>query len=231
MIKGWVKTTLIDFPGKIASILFLGGCNLRCPMCHNADLVLRPGTLADIPLDEILAYLQKNKGKITGVVVSGGEPCVNPGLIPLLSKFKEMGFAVKLDTNGFYPEILREILAQHLIDYAAIDIKAPPEKYALLCGLPSLNMDRFNQSLKFLIESKIDHEFRTTLVPNMITEKDVAAIARWLPHQSHYILQQFRPQGCLDPAYNELVPYPADVLRRMQAKAQETLSTVTIRGI
>ena len=231
MIKGWVKTTLIDFPGQIASILFLGGCNLRCPMCHNADLVLRPGTIEDIPLDDILAYLRQNKGKITGVVASGGEPCVNSGLIPLLSKFKEMGFAVKLDTNGFYPDILGEILAQHLIDYAAIDIKAPPEKYALLCGLPSVDMDRFKQSLKLLIESKIDHEFRTTIVPNLINQEDVAAIARWLPHQSHYILQQFRPQGCLDPEFNELIPYPSKTILQMQAQAKEWLNKVSVRGI
>ena len=231
MIKGWVKTTLIDFPGQIASILFLDGCNLRCPMCHNADLVLRPGTIEDIPLDDILAYLRQNKGKITGVVVSGGEPCVNPGLIPLLSKFKEMGFAVKLDTNGFYPDILGEILAQHLIDYAAIDIKSPPEKYALLCGLPSVDMDRFKQSLKLLIESEIDHEFRTTIVPNLINQEDVAAIARWLPHQSHYILQQFRPQGCLDPEFNDLIPYPSKTILQMQAQAKEWLNKVSVRGI
>jgi pyruvate formate lyase activating enzyme len=142
-----------------------------------------------------------------------------------------MGLAVKLDTNGFYPDILGEILAEKLIDYAAIDIKAPPEKYALLCGLPSVDMSRFNRSLDLLIESKIAHEFRTTVVPTLLTEKDVAAISHWLPPQSPYILQQFRPQNCLDPAYNELVPYPADVLRRMQAIAQKTLSKVTVRGI
>jgi pyruvate formate lyase activating enzyme len=136
-----------------------------------------------------------------------------------------------LDTNGFYPDILGEILAQKLIDYAAIDIKAPPEKYALLSGLTSVDMDRFNRSLNLLIESKIDHEFRTTVVPTLLTEGDVAAIANWLPPQSPYILQQFRPQNCLDPAYNELVPYPSDVLRRMQAIAQETLNNVTVRGI
>lgn len=231
MVKGWIKTTLIDFPGQIASILFLGGCNLRCPMCHNADLVLRPAALPDIPLELIFDHLKKNAGKLTGVVVSGGEPCVNARLIPMLRQFRAMGLAIKLDTNGFYPNILGEILAEKLIDYAAIDVKAPPEKYALLCGLPSVDMDRFQQSLDLLIESRIDHEFRTTVVPNLILEKDVAAIAQWLPPQSTYILQQFRPQNCLDPAYNDLIPYPVDVLRRMQARAEESLNAVSIRGI
>ena len=188
------------------------------------------GTLADIPLGDILTYLQKNRGKITGVVVSGGEPCINPGLISLLSKFKEMGFAVKLDTNGFYPQILQKALSGGLVDYVAMDIKAPPEKYALLCGLKTVDVHIIQNSMDFIAASGIDHEFRTTVVPKLILEEDVAAIARWLPRQSPYTLQQFRPQGCLDPAYTELVPYPADVLRRMQVRARERLIKVSVRG-
>lgn len=231
MIKGWVKTTLIDFPGQIASILFLGGCNLRCPMCHNPELVRQPKALPDIPLDDILAHLRKNKGKITGVVVSGGEPCLTPELPSLLSGFKTLDLTVKLDTNGFFPDILEGLLDNGIVDYVAMDIKAPPHKYALLCGLKTVDIHKIQKSLDLITQSGIAHEFRTTVVPTLITEEDVAAIANWLPSQSPYILQQFRPQNCLDPAYNELVPYPSDVLRRMQAIAQETLSNVTVRGI
>jgi pyruvate formate lyase activating enzyme len=204
---------------------------MRCPMCHNPELVLRPGALPDIPIESILAYLDERKGKITGVVISGGEPCLSPGLKSLLRIFNQRGLAVKLDTNGYYPQVLSDVLAQSVVDYIAMDIKAPLTKYARLSGLPKMDLGRIQASIDLIAKSGIDYEFRTTVVPDLITEEDIAAIAQGLPRGSKYILQQFRAQGCLDPGFNNLTPYPAETLLRMQALAEAHLADVTVRGI
>jgi pyruvate formate lyase activating enzyme len=231
MVKGWLRTTLIDFPGQIATVLFLGGCNMRCPMCHNPDLVLGPAALPEIHLESILAYLDDRKGKITGVVISGGEPCLTADLIPLLETFNRKGLAIKLDTNGYYPQVLGDILNQDLVDYVAMDIKAPPAKYARLSGLLNMDLDRIQASIDLIANSGVDYEFRTTVVPALLTEADISIIARWLPQGSKYILQQFRSQGCLDPEFEGLTPYPAETLLRMQTLAAAHLGEVSVRGI
>ena len=231
MVKGWVRTTLIDFPGEIATILFFGGCNMRCPMCHNPALVLQPGTLPDISIESILSYLKGRKGKITGVVLSGGEPCLSPGLLALMEQLHQMGLKIKLDTNGYRPGILEEVLQTGWVQYVAMDIKAPLDKYPLLCGMPSIDTNRIQASIDLIRQYGGLYEFRTTVVPNLLAVEDIADIAIWLSGAKKYILQQFRPQGCLDPDYNHLIPYPTETLLEMQTIAKEHINEVLVRGI
>ncbi|MCD4752148.1 MAG: anaerobic ribonucleoside-triphosphate reductase activating protein [Anaerolineaceae bacterium] len=230
MIKGWVHTTLIEYPGEIASIVFLGGCNMRCPMCHNGDLVLSPASFPDIPEDTVLEFLEKRTGKITGIVISGGEPCLSSGLIPFLHRLKSLNIKVKLDSNGYRPDILEIIFGQNLIDFFAMDVKAPPEKYALLSGISPLDITRIETSIQLIRESGLPYEFRTTVVPGLISVEDIHAIGQWLDGTERYVLQQFRPQNCLDPQLNLLSPYPTKVLEEMKAVAANYFGEVLLRG-
>ena len=231
MIKGWVRTTLIDYPGEIASIVFLGGCNMRCPMCHNAELVQTPGAFTDILESEVLAFLKKRRGILTGVVVSGGEPCLSKGLIPFLREIRALNLKIKLDTNGYLPEKLENLLLEGLVDFVAMDIKAPPEKYGQLSGVKDIDLGRINASIRLIRQSGLPYEFRTTVVPNWLTKVDIVSIADWLQGAQRYVLQQFRPQGCLSEDLNEVSPYPVQVLQEMQAVASEQIAEVLLRGI
>lgn len=231
MIKGWVRTTLLDFPGQIASAIFSGGCCFRCPMCHNADLVLRPNTLPEIPAEIVLEYLGGRKGKITGLVVSGGEPCLEPGLIDFLRQVRALGINIKLDTCGYLPDVLARLLYEDLVDMVAMDIKAPPAKYARLAGLEQIDLDRIDASITMILNSGLPYEFRTTVVSDWLTLDDIAAIVDWLAGAQHYALQQFRPQECLDPALNQKNPYPRSVLLGMLAIASPKIRHVTLREI
>ncbi len=236
-INGWIRTSLIDYPDHIATAFFTGGCNFRCPMCHNADLVLCPDTLPAFPLDEIWAFLEKRAGKITGVVISGGEPTLQPDLAVFLRRVRALGYDVKLDTNGSRPDILRDLLAAGLVDYVAMDIKAPPEKYGLLAGLPNLDIAPIEQSLAILSESNILHEFRTTIVPGLLDINDIASLAQWLSsrHQDasslRFYLQQFRGLNTLSPEFTNVAPYPVDILHTMADRARQYIPCVALRGV
>ncbi len=224
MIKGWVRTTLLDYPGHIASSVFLGGCCFHCPMCHNADLVLRPHSLPDIPTKTVLNYLEQRTGKITGLVFSGGEPFLSPGLPDFLRQARMLGVHIKLDTCGYLPDVLERLLRQNLLDMVAMDIKATPVQYARLAGLAQVDLDRINASIALIRNSGLPYEFRTTVVSDWITPDSIAAIADWLADAEHYVLQQFRAQDCLDPAINQKSPYPVSVLLEMQALAKRRSS-------
>lgn len=229
-LKGWVRTSLIDYPGHIACVLFSGGCNLRCPPCHNADLVLRPGELPSLPEEEVFSFLSRRAGRIDGVVLTGGEPTLQPDLLPFLRRLRALPLEIKLDTNGFRPDVLNDALEAGLVDYVAMDIKAPPEKYGLLAGRPGLDLAPLHASIALLRRSNLPHEFRTTVVPGLLTEEDIAAIARWIEGATRYVLQQFRPIGTLDPALSEATPYPAQRLREMARLAQRW-AQAEVRGI
>jgi pyruvate formate lyase activating enzyme len=231
MIKGWLRTTLIDYPGEIATTVFLGGCHFRCPMCHNAELVLRPNQLPNIPEGDILEYLERRTGKITGLVISGGEPCLSAGLLPFIRQVRERNVKVKLDTSGYLPDVLEQLLAEGLLDDVAMDIKAPPHKYAQLAGLTEIDLDRINNSINLILKSGVSHEFRTTVVSEWITPEDIIEISHWIQDAQIYVLQQFRPRGCLVPQFNTISPYPAQVLYEMQALAHEQIGEVLLRGV
>lgn len=194
-IQGFAKLTLLDFPGRVAATVFTGGCNLRCPFCHNADLVRHPTAEENLEA-EVLAYLEKRRGLLDGVCVTGGEPLLSPDLIPFLQKLKEMGYAVKLDTNGSLPERLKEVLGTGLVDYVAMDVKSSPEGYARAVGV-SVDLAPFFASVDLIRSSGIAHEFRTTAVRGIHTLADFEAIGRWLSGERRYFIQGFRDSGNL----------------------------------
>lgn len=233
-IKGWVRTSLIDYPDHIATVLFTGGCNFRCPMCHNADLVLGPEALPDIPMAEIRAYLEQRTGKLTGVVLTGGEPTLQNGLVAFLSDIRALGYAIKLDTNGYRPDVLSDLLRQRLVDYVAADVKAPPEKYAETAGLPSLAIDHIARSLDALRDNPIEYEVRTTVVP-WLSGDDIAALAQWLaarfpPHgPQHWVLQPFQAQHALDARLRHAIPYTTAQLHALAEHARQWTHTVDLR--
>lgn len=231
MIKGWIRTTLLDFPGQIASAVFVGGCCFRCPMCHNANLVLHPNAMPDISTETVLNYLEQRKGKVTGLVVSGGEPCLAAGLSSFLRQVRALGIHIKLDTCGYLPDVLEELLQEGLVDMAAMDIKAPPAKYPRLAGMKSIDLDRINASITAIRSSGVPYEFRTTVVSGEINLDDISTISTWLEGSQRYVLQQFRAQACLDPTFNQKSPYPKQMLLQMQAIASQKIEQVTIRGV
>lgn len=233
--KGWVRTSLIDFPGHIATVLFTGGCNFRCPMCHNADLVLHPQDRPDLDGEVLWRFLEARVGKVTGVVISGGEPTLQPDLKAFAKRVQDLGYAVKLDTNGYRPDGLGELLTGGHIDFVAMDIKAPPAKYPLLTGLDEIDVGRIEASLSLLDDSDVAVEYRTTVVPGLLDADDIEALAQWLSPWCEegipYVLQQFRGLKTLDPDLADVSPLDAFVLREMAERAERWLPTVTLRGV
>ena len=197
-ICGLQKLAMVDFPGKIAATVFTGGCNLRCPFCHNALLVTK---LAENPEthteEEVLSFLRSRKGLLDGVVLSGGEPLLQSGAADFLAAVKAMGYAVKLDTNGCYPSALSDILERGLADYVAMDIKNSREKYGVTVGLPAFDPSPIDESLRLLRESGVDYELRTTIVKEFHTADDIRAIGEWCKGAPRYYLQRVVDSGNL----------------------------------
>ncbi len=194
-ISGLIKTTLLDFPGKVACTVFTYGCNFRCEFCHNARLVTKESA-DNISEEEFFSFLSKREGILDGVCITGGEPTLQKDLGNFIRKIKEMGFIVKLDTNGYSPEILEQLLKESLLDYVAMDIKASPENYTRVCGV-NIDIEKIKKSVSIIKESGVDYEFRTTCVKEYHTEKDFQEIAEWLEGDSKYFLQQFTDSGNL----------------------------------
>jgi len=181
------KTTLIDYPGKVATTIFFSGCNFRCQFCYNKDLV--EGNLDPIPEQEVLDFLKSRKGLLEGVVLCGGEPTIHPDLPEFIDKIKKFGFLIKLDTNGTNPEMLKKLD----VDYIAMDVKAPKDKYKLVTDS---DID-IQQSIDFIKNSGIDYEFRTTLVPGLVEKEDVFKIVKWISPAKKYVIQNFIAQDTI----------------------------------
>ena len=194
-VQGYQKLTLLDYPGRTACTAFTGGCNLRCPFCHNAGLVRTPLAGPDLT-DEVLEYLAKRRGILDGVCVTGGEPLLQPDLEDFLRKVKGMGYAVKLDTNGTLPRRLAAVLATKLVDYVAMDIKSSPDGYAAATGTDA-DVSAVSDSLSILRDSGIPFELRTTAVRGLHTEADFAAIGEWIGEVPAYFIQRFVDSGQL----------------------------------
>ena len=178
-IVGIQKMTLLDYPGRVACTVFLGGCNFRCPFCHNSELL--DGTAQPVMTDgELLAFLEKRKGLLDGVCITGGEPTLQKDLPELMEKIKAMGYAIKLDTNGYRPEILKALVGQGLVDYVAMDIKNSPDRYAETAGVAQLEIQRIEESMAYLLSGAVDYEFRTTVVRPLHDTQAMADIARWI---------------------------------------------------
>lgn len=187
-LAGLQKLTLLDYPGRTACTVFLPGCNLRCPFCHNSQLIGEAGALEE---EELFALLEKRRGILDGVCVTGGEPLLHPDTPALLRRIKAAGYAVKLDTNGFFPDALAAVLTEGLADYVAMDIKASPARYARACGLPAVDVAPVARSAALLRESGLDYELRTTVVCQLHAPGDFAEIGRWLAGAPRYFLQAF----------------------------------------
>ncbi|MBO5790013.1 MAG: anaerobic ribonucleoside-triphosphate reductase activating protein [Clostridia bacterium] len=194
-IEGLQKLTLLDFPSRVACTVFFGGCNFRCPFCHNGTLV-KTGKGEGIELDTFFSFLKKRQGILDGVAISGGEPLLQKDLPDFLYRIKEMGFAIKLDTNGSYPQKLRSLVEGALVDYVAMDIKAPLDRYDALAGT-SVDKDAIAQSVAYLLQGGIDYEFRTTLVKPYHTVSDMEKIGEWIKGAKRYFLQGFVDSGDL----------------------------------
>ena len=228
-ICGLNKTTLLDYPGKVAATIFLGGCNFRCPFCQNGSLVLHPETQPALSREEVLQFLKKRSGILEGVCVTGGEPSLSPELPDLLRSIRETGLSIKLDTNGSRPDVLKKLLEAHLVDKIAMDIKAAPDNYAVLCGLPHPDLVKILESAQLLMESNVDYEFRTTVVKELHTKEDFLSIKKWLSGAKAFYLQAYREsEDVLQPGFSS---YSAEELTVFRDILRETIPLVEIRGI
>jgi len=221
MIKGFIGTSLVDYPGKIASVVFFGGCNYRCPFCQNSWLVSEQ-KLIQLPTLEVSAVAEMTvlRSKfIDGVVLSGGEPTLYPSLIrQFISTIKSLSpgklWKVKLDTNGSHPEILVELINQNLIDYVALDLKTSPTKYDQLTGCPN-SFEKVGESIRILSQAPIDSELRTTFVPGLTDKPELIEMIPFIREAKKYALQPFRPQDTLDETYSSITPYSGEVLHEL----------------
>lgn len=202
-LGGFQKLTLIDYPGKIATTVFTVGCSFRCGFCHNPELVLSEmfPPLSNMEQD-FFSFLEKRKGKLDGVCITGGEPTIQPDILPFMRRVKELGYAIKLDSNGTRPDVLRKVFTEDLADYVAMDIKSSLENYSLAAGV-KVDTARIERSVELIRCSGLPYEFRTTVVPAIHTEQDFSKIGEWLNGSRAYYLQEFRPQRTVDPAFGK----------------------------
>lgn len=228
-IDGLQKMTLLDFPGKVACTVFTGGCNFRCPFCHNALLVTELPENPDYTVDEILSFLKKRSGLLDGVAITGGEPLMNPDIADFIKQIRDLGYAVKLDTNGSYPERLKSIVAEGLVDYVAMDIKNCKEKYAETIGLKSYDLSKIEESVEFLKSGTVDYEFRTTIVNEFHTVEDIRKAAEWIKGAKRYFLQNFVDSGNL--IDGSVTGVGKQTMNDMQKAAADFVPQTEIRGI
>lgn len=226
-IAGLQKTTLLDYPGKVACTVFLAGCNFRCPYCQNAEIAFAQGG-EDIPPEELLAFLRRRRGILDGVCVTGGEPLVHTRIGELLRKIKALGYAVKLDTNGSFPARLKALCAEGLVDFVAMDIKHAPAQYARAAGVPA-DMDAIGESAAFLLGGSVPYELRTTVARGLHTAADMEEIGRWLRGAKRYYLQNFRPGDTLPPGCT-LEPFSDEEMLALKRALAPFIPAVRIRG-
>ncbi len=228
LIEGLQKTTLLDYPGYVACTLFAHGCNLRCPFCHNAGLVVRkPENI--INEEEIAAFLQKRKGILDGVCLTGGEPLAQKDAVRFIEFLKSFGYKVKLDTNGFYPERLQEIIDKGLVDYIAMDIKSSKSGYPKAVGIQDIDITPMIKSTELIMSSGIDYEFRTTAVKGIHLVSDFQEIGKWLSGAKRYFIQQFIDSG--DIISEGLNAFSKEEMLKLLAAVREYIPTAEIRGL
>ena len=228
IIKGLQKTTLLDFPGKVACTVFTAGCNFRCPFCHNASLVISPNTSEVLSEEEIFAFLKKRRGILDGVCITGGEPLLQRDIEEFIQKIRDLGLAVKLDTNGAYPERLKSIIDRALVDYVAMDIKNSKEKYALTAGA-DVDIEKISESVEILMSSDVDYEFRTTVVRELHSPDDINAIGKWIRGAKKYFLQSFTDSGeLIGDGYSAHSPQDMGALLDI---AKQYVPSAALRGI
>ena len=229
LIKGMQKTSLIDYPDKIASTIFVGKCNFRCPFCYNSDLVLNYEKLPPIKEDEILKHLKDKKKWLDAVCITGGEPLMHKELINFIRKIKDIGMLVKIDTNGTNPTMLKELINKKLIDYIAMDIKTSLERYDKAAGI-KVDKNKLKESIEIIKNSSIEHEFRLTAVPGLVDKKDIAMIGELLKGSNRFFIQQFRPdKKVIDKSYIDKKPFSKEELEEFKKILNKNIKEVNIR--
>jgi len=234
-IKGFINLSLVDWDGKLSSVVFLPNCNFRCPFCYNSTLVLHPERIETILFERVEDYLRKQRRWIDGVCITGGEPMLHKDLPDLCSKLKEMGFLVKIDTNGTNPTMMKEMMDKRLIDYVAVDIKAPltMEKYPKATGVNAKKfLGTVRETIKILLESKVDYEFRTTVVPTLHEAEDIKEICEGIKGCKKYVLQKFDVslgKTTIDPEFSKLRPFTDVKMKTFLIIAQSLLPNVRLR--
>lgn len=229
-ISGLQKLTLLDYPGTVACTVFTGGCNLRCPFCHNASLVLPERLARDTDEERVLAFLEKRRGVLDGVAVTGGEPLLHKELPGFLERIKALGYRIKLDTNGSFPERLRELVDAGLVDRVAMDIKNSPALYAKTAGLEALELGGIERSKDYLLGGAVEYEFRTTAVKGLHTRESIGEAARWIQGAREYYLQQFKDSGDVL-RIEGLSAFNEEEMRALAGAAAVYVPSASVRGI
>lgn len=228
-IQGFQKVTLLDFPGRVACTVFLAGCNFRCPFCHNASLVTHVDRNRDIPEEEVISFLKKRRGVLDGVCITGGEPLMAAGLDSFIRDIKDMGYEVKLDTNGSNTERLKTLAGSGMIDYVAMDIKNAPNKYAATIGIDGYDMSNIFNSVEYLMSGTVPFEFRTTVVREFHKREDFEVIGRWLRGAPRYYLQGFVDSG--DLIQPGLRAYTKEIMDQALEIVRKHIPAAELRGI
>ncbi len=229
-IKGIQKTSLVDFPGRLSSILFVSGCNFNCGYCYNIDLVCEKNNLETIPADDIIKLLKERSSLVESVVITGGEPTLYKDLDSFIQQIKSIPLLIKLDTNGYNPDVIDNFLKRKLIDYIAIDIKTSSSKYESLTGV-SIDFSRIKDTINLIRDSYIDYELRTTCVPYFVTMNDFKIIENEIGHVKKYYLQQYNNSLTIDPAFKKYKPYPVSTLKEFREYIMNFADICEIRGI
>ncbi len=220
--------TLLDFPGHVACTVFLGGCDFRCPFCHNYELI--DGTAQPVMDDgELISFLESRKGLLDGVAITGGEPCLHKELPELIRKIRAAGYPVKLDTNGYHPEMLKSIIDEGLVEYVAMDIKNSEEKYELTCGVDLIDLDKIRESISILINSGIEYEFRTTVIKEFHEEEDFVKMCEMIKGAKRYFLQRFTDRDSVP--YGNLTSPSFDEMKEFAAVSRQFIPNTELRGV
>jgi pyruvate formate lyase activating enzyme len=227
-IGGLQKVSLIDYPGLICAIVFLQGCNFRCSYCHNPELVEPRLYQPCIDENEVLEFLGTRRGKLDAVSITGGEPTIQDDLLPLIRQIKQLGFAVKLDTNGSQPQVIKALLDEKMLDFIAMDIKGPLEKYENIICLP-VEGEKIKESIRYILQSKLPYEFRTTIIKDQLAEKDILKIAALIAGAHRYALQKFIPVKTLHKKFLKIKNYSEEELEKIKKRLEKEIPSVIVR--
>jgi len=228
-IGGLQKTSLLDYPDTLSAIIWTAGCNFRCPFCYNKNLVL--GKTEIISEETILSFIEKRRDVLEGLSISGGEPLLQEDIVDFTKKVKQLNYLIKIDTNGAFPEKLKELIDKKLVDYVSMDVKAPKKKYAQLAGV-KIDISKIEQSIDLIKNEATDYEFKTTIVPGMLDKKDIVEIAKWLEGSKQFYLQQFKSDSPLvSSKLNDIVPYSKEKLSEMLYEIKPFFKNCSLRGV
>lgn len=231
-IGGFGRTSLLDWRGKVACVIYLAGCDFRCPYCHNKEIVVDPEKADDIDEEKIFQFIQENSDFLDGVVISGGEPTIDHDLVKLIKKLRSMKMMIKLDTNGSNPDVLDDLIGAGYVDAISMDIKSglTRERYSAAAGV-DIDPELIRRSIRIIMDSGIDYEFRTTVSPILVKPEDIESICKEIKGAKLYTLQQFRPNVCIDSRLEAMDPYKESVIRQMAETAKKYVKKVEIKGL